>query len=143
MLKGQYSNNIDEKGRIVLPKKYRHVLENQVIVSRGLDGCLSVYPLAKWNEVEKKLAALPTTKKQARDYARLVLSSAEDLELDKMGRINLPSHLIKMADLKKNCIIIGLGEYLEIWDEDKWSEYNQNVEKSFEEIAESLVDFEL
>lgn len=143
MLKGQYSNSIDAKGRIVMPKKYRPALEDKVVVSRGLDGCLSVYPLKKWMEVEKKLAALPTTKKQARDYARLILSSAEDLELDKMGRINLPMHLIKMANLEKNCIIIGLGEYLEIWNEDKWNEYNQNVEESFEQIAESLVEFEL
>lgn len=143
MLKGQYSNSIDAKGRIVLPKKYRPTLNEQVVVSRGLDGCLSVYPIEKWQEIEKKLAALPTTKKQARDYARLILSSAEDLELDNMGRINLPAHLIKLANLEKNCIIIGLGEYLEIWDENKWNEYNQNVEESFEEIAESLVDFEL
>lgn len=143
MLKGQYSNSIDIKGRIVLPKKYRSTFGEQVVVSRGLEGCLNVYPVAEWQEVEKKLATLPTTKKQARDYTRLVLSSAEDLELDKMGRINLPEHLIRMASLDKNCIIIGVGKNLEIWDENRWNEYNQNVESSFEEIAESLVDFEL
>lgn len=143
MFKGQYSNNIDVKGRMILPAKFRAKLADELVVSRGLDGCLSVYPIDKWQEIENKLTALPTTKKKARDYSRLILSSAADVELDSKGRMNLPEHLIAIAGLEKACIVIGVGDYLEIWDETRWHEYNSSVEESFEEIAEDLVDFEI
>lgn len=143
MLIGQFSHNIDAKGRMILPAKYRDELGESIVISRGLDGCLTVYPLNKWQEIESKLTSLPTTKKKARDYARLILSSAADLSFDKLGRINIPSHLSAIADLTKKCIVIGVGDYLEIWDEKKWLEYNSSIEESFEDIAEDLVDFEL
>jgi len=143
MFIGQYNHNIDAKGRMILPAKFRDKLGEEIVIARGLDGCLSAYPMAKWQEIESKLTSLPTTKKQARAYARLVLSSAADLELDKMGRINIPSHLLGIADLEKRCIVVGVGDYFEIWDEEKWKEYNSSVEHSFEDIAEDLVDFEL
>ena len=143
MFIGQYNHNVDAKGRMILPSKFREKLGDNVIISRGLDGCLSVYSIDKWQDIESKLTSLPTTKKKARDYARLVLSSAADAEFDKMGRINIPKHLINIATLEKKCIVIGVGDYLEIWDEAKWLEYNSNVEQSFEEIAEDLVDFEI
>lgn len=143
MLIGQFSHNIDAKGRMILPAKYRDELGDSIVISRGLDGCLTVYPLNKWEEIESKLTSLPTTKKKARDYARLILSSAADLSFDKLGRINIPSHLSAIANLTKKCIVIGVGDYLEIWDEKKWLEYNSSIEESFEDIAEDLVDFEL
>ncbi len=143
MFIGQYSHNIDAKGRMILPAKFRDKVGDTIVIARGLDKCLSVYPLDKWQEIEKKLTALPTTKKEARIYSRLVLSSAADLEFDKMGRINLPAHLIEIGHLQKKCIIVGVGDYFEIWDEDMWHDYNASVEKSFEDIAEELVDFEI
>lgn len=143
MLIGQFNHNIDAKGRMILPAKFREELGDSVVISRGLDGCLSVYPMDKWNEIEKKLTSLPTTKKKARDYARLILSSAADLTFDKLGRINIPTHLSSLATLTKKCIVIGVGDYLEIWDEQRWLDYNASVEESFEDIAEDLVDFEI
>lgn len=143
MLIGQYNHNIDAKGRIILPAKFRDKIGDSLVVSRGLDGCLSIYPLEKWQQISDKLTSLPNTKKMARDYARLILSSAADLEFDKMGRINIPTHLIKSAKLTKKCIVIGVGDYAELWDEDTWLEYNSKIDSSFEDIAEELVDFEL
>ena len=143
MFIGQYGHNVDAKGRIILPAKFRDKLGDEIILARGLDGCLSAYSLEKWKDIEQKLSSLPTTKKQNRAYNRLVLSSAADLEFDKMGRINIPSHLIEIAGLKKKCIVVGVGDYFEIWDEERWSEYNSSIEESFEDIAEDLVDFEM
>lgn len=143
MFKGQYSNNIDAKGRMILPAKFRTKLGEELVVSRGLDGCLSVYTTDKWQVIENNLTSLPSTKKKARDYARLVLASAADVEFDSKGRINIPEHLIRIASLDKKCIVIGVGDHLEIWDENKWNDYNASVEESFEDIAEDLVDFEI
>ncbi|MDF9866818.1 MraZ protein [Bacilli bacterium PM5-3] len=143
MFIGQYNHNIDAKGRMILPAKFRDKVGEEIVVARGLDGCLSAYPMEKWKEIETKLSSLPTTKKQARAYARMVLSSAADLEFDKTGRINIPTHLLKIASLEKKCIVVGVGDYFEIWDENKWQEYNSSVEESFEDIAEDLVDFEI
>lgn len=143
MFIGQHEHNVDAKGRIILPVKFRELLSDEFVIARGLDGCLAVYGMDKWNVMASKLAALPSTKKMARDYARLVLSSAAIVSFDKMGRINLPSNLIKIASITKKCILIGVGEHIEIWDEDKWNEYNGSIETSFEDIAEELIDFEI
>lgn len=143
MFIGQYSHKIDAKGRIILPSKFREDLGTEFIIARGLDTCLSVYPMAKWHEISAKLSALPSTKKMARDYSRLVLSSAASVEFDKTGRVNIPSHLLKIAQIGKECIVIGVGDSLEIWDVDRWTQYNNTIDSSFEDIAEELVDFEL
>lgn len=143
MFIGQYTNSIDSKGRIIMPAKYRNKVSNELIIARGLDGCLALYPLEKWQEIANKLASLPTTKKKARDYARAVLSSASDVQLDSKGRINIPDNLLKLANLNKNCLVIGVGDYIELWDEERWSNYNTDLDESFEEIAEDLVDFDV
>lgn len=143
MFIGQYQNNIDDKGRLTVPAKYREKLANKFVVARGFEGCLAAYPLDKWDQLANKLASLPSTKKEARAYSRMVLSSAVDVEFDKMGRINLPQHLIALAVLQKKCIIVGVGDYFEIWDEATWHNYNESIEASFEDIAEELVDFEI
>lgn len=143
MFIGQYSHKIDEKGRIILPSKFRDDLGTEFIIARGLDGCLSVYPMTKWQEIAEKLSSLPNTKKMARDYSRLILSSAANVEFDKTGRINIPAHLLKIAQIEKECIVIGIGDSLEIWDYERWTHYNSTIDSSFEDIAEELVDFEL
>lgn len=143
MFMGQYSHKLDAKGRIILPSKFRDDLGTEFIIARGLDGCLSVYPMSKWQEIANKLSSLPNTKKMARDYSRLVLSSAANVELDKTGRVNIPDHLLKIANIDKECIVIGVGDSIEIWDVDRWTDYNNVIDSSFEDIAEELVDFEL
>lgn len=124
-----------------MPAKFREDLGASVVVNRGLDGCLYVYTLDQWKEVYAKLSTLPTTKKDARKYQRLMLSKASECELDGQGRILIPSTLVKLANLEKECVIVGMANHLEIWAKDKWEALEAEEEDSFEEIAENLSDF--
>lgn len=137
MFIGQYSHNIDVKGRLAVPAKFRSELK-KAVVTRGLDNCLFLYPKKAWNEVAKKLAALPTSQANSRAYARLMLAGAMDVAVDSQGRIILPEYLRQFAGLKKEAIIAGLYDRLEIWDVAKWNEYKQEAEKNSNSIAEAL-----
>ncbi|MBI5766135.1 division/cell wall cluster transcriptional repressor MraZ [Candidatus Falkowbacteria bacterium] len=137
MFVGQYSHNIDIKGRLAVPAKFRSELK-KAVVTEGLDSCLFLYPKKEWDVLAQKLAALPISKANTRAFARLMLASAMDVEVDKQGRIILPEYLRKFAGLKKNVIIAGLYNRLEIWDEDKWNKYKTETEKNSSEIAEAL-----
>ena len=124
-----------------MPAKFREELGERVVVNRGLDGCLYVYTLDQWQVVYEKLSKLPTTKKDARKYQRLMLSKASECELDGQGRILIPSNLVELAELEKECMIIGVANNIEIWAKHKWELMEEEEEGSFEEIAESLSDF--
>ncbi|GJM57258.1 division/cell wall cluster transcriptional repressor MraZ [Erysipelotrichaceae bacterium OPF54] len=124
-----------------MPAKFREELGERVVVNRGLDGCLYVYTLDQWQVVYEKLSKLPTTKKDARKYQRLMLSKASECELDGQGRILIPSNLVELAELEKECMIIGVANHIEIWAKHKWELMEEEEEGSFEEIAESLSDF--
>lgn len=141
MLIGEYSHNIDAKGRLIIPARFRDELGSKMIVTRGLDGCLCVYTMEQWDELYHQLSELPTTNKQARTYVRMVMSKAAECELDSQGRILLPSSLINLAGLQKACIISGAGNRVEIWSKEHWDEVNEENEDSFEEMAESLTEF--
>ena len=138
---GEFAHNIDRKGRLIMPAKFREELGERVVVNRGLDGCLYVYTLDQWQVVYEKLSKLPTTKKDARKYQRLMLSKASECELDGQGRILIPSNLVELAELEKECMIIGVANHIEIWAKHKWELMEEEEEGSFEEIAESLSDF--
>ena len=143
MLIGEYHHNIDEKGRLIIPSKFREDIGNSFVVTRGLDGCLFVYSLVEWEKIVAKLKKLPFTKKDARTFTRFFLASATVCEFDKQGRINLVNSLIKYADLKKEGVVIGVNDRLEIWALDK---YNSLMEKNLEqldEVAEHLFDGDL
>ena len=140
MLSGEYRHNLDEKGRIIIPSKIRGELGNNVVITRGLDGCLFVYSLVEWEKIIAKLKSLPFTKKDARIFTRFFLSAATVCEFDKQGRINLVNSLIEYAGLKKECVIIGVNDRLEIWALDK---FNNLMEENFEKldmISEHLFD---
>ncbi|MBB5182916.1 division/cell wall cluster transcriptional repressor MraZ [Catenisphaera adipataccumulans] len=137
---GEYSHNIDRKGRLIMPAKFREELGEHVVVTRGLDGCLYVYTSEQWQSVFQKLAALPTTNKNARWYQRMVLSKAAECEMDSQGRILIPSSLISLAGLEKECLIIGMANHLEIWAKARWEEMEQIESDSFEDVAEQLSD---
>ncbi len=123
-----------------MPAKFREELGERVVVNRGLDGCLYVYTLDQWQIVYEKLSMLPTTKKDARKYQRLMLSKASECDLDGQGRILIPANLVSLAELEKECMIVGVANHIEIWAKHKW-ERMEEEEGSFEEIAESLSDF--
>jgi len=143
MLIGEYHHNIDEKGRLIIPSKFREEIGNSFVVTRGLDGCLFVYSLIEWEKIVNKLKKLPFTKKDARTFNRFFLSGATVCEFDRQGRINLVNSLIEYADLKKECAIIGVNDRLEIWALDK---FNNLMEENFEkldEVSEHLFDGDL
>lgn len=141
MLMGEYKHNIDSKGRLIVPAKFRDNLGDSFIVTRGLDDCLFGYPLQAWQELEEKLKKLPLAKKEARQFTRFFYSGAVECTLDKQGRINLPQTLMEHAALLKTCYIIGVSERIEIWSQERWDNVTDEAEASFEDLAEDMIDF--
>lgn len=142
MFMGEYQHNIDAKGRLIIPAKLRDALGETFIVTRGLDGCLFVYPMDGWEKFELNMDKMPKmTSKEARTFIRFFYSAASECEFDKQGRINIPANLRAHANLEKSCIIIGAAERLEIWDEARWKKFSEEAAESFDEIAETLIDY--
>ncbi|MDF2716486.1 MAG: cell division protein MraZ [Paenibacillus sp.] len=141
MFMGEYQHTIDDKGRMIVPAKFRDALGAQFIVTRGLDNCLFVYPKEEWAVLEQKLKSLPLMKADARAFTRFFFSGATECELDKQGRINIPNTLCEYAKLDKDCVVLGVSNRVEIWSKHVWENYFQQSEESFNEIAEKLVDF--
>lgn len=137
MFMGEYHHTIDDKGRITIPSKVRYELGEEFIVTKGLDGCLFVYPINEWNNIAKKYKDLPNTK-NARNYLRFFLSGAINASFDKQGRINISLPLIKYADLQKECIIIGVNDRLEIWNKERWEKFLSDNENDMSDIADQL-----
>lgn len=143
MFMGEYRHNIDEKGRLIIPAKFREGLGESFIITRGLDHCLFVYPLDEWKLLEEKLKSLPFTKKDARAFTRFFFSGATECELDKQGRVNISSPLRQYGELEKECVIIGVSNRVEIWSKALWEDYFASSQQSFAEIAENMFDFDL
>lgn len=140
MFMGEYHHNIDDKGRLILPSKFRYELGNKFVITRGLEKCLYVYSMNDWDKIVAKLNTLPFTKKDARIFIRSFFSGATECEFDTQGRVNITSPLVSYADLQKECIVIGANDRIEIWSKDKWDEFfNENSDK-IESIAEHLFE---
>jgi MraZ protein len=137
MFVGQYQHNIDIKGRLAVPAKFRNELKNS-IVTKGLDNCLFLYSKKEWEKMAKSVSAYSVNRSNARGYARFILAGAMEVETDKQGRIIIPDYLRKFAGLAKEVIIAGLFDRLEIWDKDKWQAYQSEIEKNSGAIAETL-----
>lgn len=138
MFIGEYQHNIDEKGRIALPSKFRAKLADGVVITRGLDRCLFLYTREEWATLAEKLAALPITQRNTRSFARLMLAGAMDLDLDKQGRVVLPEYLRSYARLSKQVVVAGLYGRLEMWDAKAWQAEKAQLEDESDEIAEQL-----
>ena len=136
---GEYQHSIDAKGRMIVPAKFRELLGETFVLTRGLDQCIFGYPMEEWRKLEQKLKDLPMTNKDARAFARFFFSGASEVELDKQGRINIPSTLIQHAKLEKECIVLGVSSKIEIWAKDAWNAYFEESSESFNEIAENLI----
>lgn len=143
MFMGEYRHTIDDKGRLIIPAKFREELGSSFVITRGLDHCLFVYPRPEWLHLEGKLRALPFTRSDARAFTRFFFSGATEVGLDKQGRVQLPSNLRQFAKLEKECVVIGVSSRLEIWSSELWKAYYEKSEDSFNEIAETIVDFDL
>ncbi|MFH2063100.1 MAG: division/cell wall cluster transcriptional repressor MraZ [bacterium] len=140
MFIGEFQHSIDGKGRLAIPSKFRQRLAGKAVVTRGLDDCLFVYPLAEWKKVAEKLAALPLSQANSRAFSRLMLAGAVDVEIDSQGRVLLPEYLRQYAGLKKETVVAGLFSRLEIWDRATWEKYRSRTEQKAEDIAEQLGD---
>lgn len=137
MFMGEYHHTIDDKGRLTIPSKLRYELGENFIVTRGLDNCLFIYPQNEWNNIINKYKELPNTK-DARNFMRFFLSGAVQSEFDKQGRINIPTPLINYAQIKKDCVIIGVSERLEIWSKELWEKFINDNESNLSDIADKL-----
>ncbi len=140
MFIGEYSHNLDDKGRLAIPAKFRAALKKGAVVTRGLDSCLFLYTKAEWEKLAQKLAALPISQANSRAFARLMLAGAMDVEVDKQGRVILPEYLRAFAGLKKGVVVAGLYSRLEIWDEAKWETYKGQTEAESGSIAERMAE---
>ena len=138
MFIGEYHHTIDEKGRIIIPAKFREELGNNFIITRGIENCLFVYSAENWAKITNKLNSLPFTKKDARTFNRFFMSGATNVELDKQGRVNISKPLIDYANLLKDCVIIGTGDRLEVWSQESWDSFFDSTKDSMSDIAENL-----
>ncbi len=137
MFIGEYKHSLDEKGRVIVPSKYREKLGEIFILTKGLDGCLFIYPLSEWNLFEQKLKQLPLTNTNARKFVRFFLSGATECNTDKQGRILIPNHLRVYSEIEKDIVFIGMSNRIEVWSINKWNSYNEE-EFSAELIAEQM-----
>ena len=138
MFMGEYHHTIDEKGRLIIPSKFREDLGEKFIITRGIENCLFVYSLSSWEKITNKLESLPFTKKDARQFVRFFLSGATTAEFDKQGRVNITSPLISYAKLQKDCVVIGTGDRLEIWSQEDWNAFFDSASSNMSDIAENL-----
>lgn len=143
MFIGEYQHNVDEKGRLAVPVKFRDDLAKGAVVTRGLDNCLFLYTQEEWEKLAIKLASLSFAQANSRAFSRLMLSGAMDVKIDKQGRVVLPDYLRKYAGINKKVVVAGLYSRLEIWDDKKWEEYKNNTEKDSNNIAEELGNLDL
>ena len=138
MLIGQYEHTIDAKKRLALPAKFRGELGDKIIITRGIEGCLAVYTEVEWKIMADKLSTLTISQSEARSFTRMILAGAMEVSLDKLGRILVPDYLKEYADLKKNVVVCGLSNRLEIWDAEKWQAYKTEAEKGVDQIVSKL-----
>ena len=136
---GEYSHTLDDKGRIIIPAKLRNDLGNGFILTRGLDGCLFIYSNKEWNNIINKYKELPDSKDK-RSFMRVFLSGAVICEYDKQGRINIPLSLISYASIKRECIIVGVFDRLEIWSKEKWTDFIIDNSNNLSETLDKLFE---
>lgn len=138
MLLGEYKHNLDSKGRVAVPAKFREKFESGAIVTRGLDHCLFIFSKSEWEVLAQKIVSLPLAQAGSRAFARLMLAGATDVALDIQGRILIPDSLRNYARLKKQVVVTGMYTRVELWDVDAWEAYKMKTESAADEIAEKL-----
>lgn len=137
MLLGEYRHNLDSKGRLIMPSKFREDIGDDFIITKGLDSCLFIYPKLEWGIIEDKLKKLPLTNKEARSFIRFFFSGASECSLDKQGRMLIPQNLREYSRLEKESVIIGVSNRIELWSKDQWDLYNEE-ELNYDSISEKM-----
>lgn len=143
MFIGEYSHTTDEKGRVSVPVKFRAEMASGCVLTRGLDGCLWLYPAKEWERIAEGISKLPITQKNARSFGRFILSGAMDLKLDKAGRINIPKYLLDYAGIRSKLVVAGMYDRLELWSEESWKSFKEGMEQNSEEVAENLASLDI
>ena len=138
MFIGEYQHSLDNKGRLIVPAKFREDLGENFVMTKGLDNCLFVYPMKEWLNLEEKLKSLPLTNRDARAFVRFFFSGATECELDKQGRILIPANLREHSKLDKEAVIIGVSTRVEIWSKEEWNLYNEDDSLGYDSIAEKM-----
>jgi MraZ protein len=138
MLIGEYKHTLDPKKRLSLPSKWREELGKKLVVTRGLDNCLFVYPLREWEKITEKIGQLPLGQADTRSFNRFFLSGAVEVEVDSVGRILVPDFLKDFAKLASNVVLAGIHNRIEIWDEEAWTSYKRTIESQADALAEKL-----
>ena len=138
MFIGEYTHSVDAKKRLALPQKFRKELGATVVLTRGMDQCLFVYPMKTWKELAEKLGTMPIGEASTRSFVRLMLAGATDVTCDRQGRVIVPDYLKDYAAIGKSVIVAGLYNRLEVWDEEKWRNYKTQAERESDTIAERL-----
>jgi MraZ protein len=144
MFYGEHEHSLDKKGRLILPAKFRETAKSNYVekffITRGLDDCLFMFPEDEWKAQEAKFKSMPFTKAQSRKFNRLYFSGAQEVAFDKQGRVLIPKYLKEYAGIKRDVMIIGVSNRIEIWSQDKWREFYNSEKDSFEKIAEDLIN---
>ncbi|WP_307864841.1 division/cell wall cluster transcriptional repressor MraZ [Myceligenerans salitolerans] len=140
LLLGTFTPKLDEKGRLILPAKFRGRLAGGLVMTRGQDRCLFLLPMDEFSRIYEQVRSAPVTSQQARDYLRMFLSSASDEVPDKQGRVSIPAPLREYAGLGRDVVVIGVGTRVEVWDAEAWAAYSEEKEAGYAEIAEAISD---
>ncbi|MCX6820208.1 MAG: division/cell wall cluster transcriptional repressor MraZ [Candidatus Adlerbacteria bacterium] len=140
MLIGEYLHTLDSKKRLSLPAKFRKEVGRKVVITRGLDACLFMFPQKSWDKIAEKLANLPIGQADTRGMSRFLLSGAVETDVDSAGRILVPDFLKDFADLRSRVVLAGVSDRIEMWNEKTWEEYKRRIEKSADQMAEKMGD---
>lgn len=140
MFLGRFAHNLDAKGRLAIPSRFRASLENGVVLTRGIDRCVTAYPMQEWEELASRIAKLPMTDRNARQFRRMMFAEAANLELDRQGRVVLPAELRAFAEIDREVVVIGVHTSFEIWRPERWDEMQATVDDESESIASHLAD---
>jgi len=141
MFMGEYRHNLDAKGRIIIPARFRDELGPVIVLTRGLDGCIAVYTRTQWQNVLDQLSRLPSTKREARQYVHFMTAKAAECEIDGQGRVLIPLSLAEEVKIDKECVVLGINDHVEIWSRPLWDSYYKAASTSIEDVAEALTEF--
>jgi len=136
---GTHEPKLDDKGRLILPARFREELSNGIVMTKGQERCLYVFPTSEFSTITERLRLAPVTEKGARDYMRVMFAGAHDEVPDKQGRVTIPAGLRTYAGLEKDCVVIGANTRLEIWDVESWNSYLADREKSFSDVSTEVL----
>lgn len=143
MLYGEYEHTIDRKGRVIVPAKFRQALKDHdvktLFITRGLDGCLFLFPESEWRLAESRFKHIPFTKGEGRKFNRIFFSGASEVDVDGLGRLLIPKSLKEFAQIKQHVVIVGVSNRMEIWSREKWQAFYESSRQSFEEVAERVM----